>query len=96
MLLRTILDQNRELSGKLERLNDKVDTVKEAVVKIQAIDINKKFEEIERRLTAIEAIEQKRSGAFGFAKGLKDAFPLILALGSAVGTFFLWLFGQRH
>jgi hypothetical protein len=94
-VLRQIGDNIAAQTRRLETLSDKVDDVRERVIRIEASKTEKQVEKLETkisgeindRLTALEAMDNRVSGVAAFGAWMAQSAPWLLAAVLAIMAF---------
>ena len=86
-VLRQIGENIAAQTRRLENLSDKVDDVRERVIRIEARETDKEVDLLEARVAALEASGNRVSGATAFGSWLVQAAPWLVAAGALVTAF---------
>lgn len=78
-VLRQIGENIAAQTRRLEALSDKVDDVRERVIRIEAIKTEKRVEDLNARVTALETQSHRIGGLAAFGKWLANNAPWLFA-----------------
>lgn len=89
--MRQLTDAVATLTRQVERMNGKVDDVRERVIKLEAREYERQIEGLSERLTAafkriddLEGTRDQQKGAKALIDWLRQTTPWLLAVGAAV------------
>jgi hypothetical protein len=85
-VLRQIGENIAAQTRRLENLSNKLDDVRERVIRIEARETDKEVESLEVRVSALEASEQRVSGVAAFGSWLVQAAPWLVAAVAVVAS----------
>lgn len=91
--IRGVTDAVAALTRQVERMNGKVDDVRERVIKLEAREYERKIEALEKRVNELESAQDRRSGMASVGGWLSRSAPWLFTVGAAVMAALGWARG---